>query len=108
MVERLKLANHQRGRMLLLDERSNLCRYVIIPHRAPAPTTRLESRGLSKGCQEKKLTSSRLVNGDGIPTLAGEVSCFAGGCSLRIYPYFRLTPPPQAFAFRLPIGSFSV
>jgi len=41
--------------MLLLDERSNRRGYIIIPHSAPAPTTRLESRGLSKGCQEKKI-----------------------------------------------------
>ncbi len=45
MLERLKLTNQQRRRMLLLDERSNRREYIIIPHRAPAPTTRLESRG---------------------------------------------------------------
>ena len=51
------------------------------------------TEGISK---YEDLTSSRPVNGGGIPTLTSESSCFARDCLLRYHSYVVLHSLPQA------------
>jgi len=54
------------------------------------------------------LTSSRPLKRGGIPTLTSEYFLLRWRLPVRAFAAPGLTFPPQAFAFRLPIGSFSI